>query len=205
MTQARWAVSSTRFARVARVFAEAVHSRIPRRADFGNARRSGPARITYRQPAGTDADGRISWWSEAGVTHLHSGAPAVRWSLDAASAGPRTIERLIDALVRGNVECRNPYSSPDRWPRDLTGLGRPSRLRRCTWDAWPDPAPPSYRQRAPTMPTCATPFSAGGISRLRPEAPPPRGAGRRGGSQPCPTRAHRPRPRSRGSGCCGTR
>lgn len=53
--------------------------------------------------AGTDADGYISWWSEAGVTRLPSGAPAVQWSLDAASAGPRTIERLIDALVRGIV------------------------------------------------------------------------------------------------------
>lgn len=40
---------------------------------------------------------------------------------------------------------------------------------------------------------------------LRPEAPPPRGAGRQGGSQPCPTPACRPRRRSRGPGCCGTR
>lgn len=54
--------------------------------------------------AGTDADGHISWWSEASVTQLPSGAPAVQWSLDAASAGPRTIERLIDALVRGVVD-----------------------------------------------------------------------------------------------------
>lgn len=53
--------------------------------------------------AGTDPDGYISWWSEAGVTRLPSGAQAVQWSFDAASAGPRTIERLIDALVRGIV------------------------------------------------------------------------------------------------------
>lgn len=54
--------------------------------------------------AGTDEDGYISWWSEASVIRLSSGAPAVRWSLDAATAGPRTIERLIDALVRGFVD-----------------------------------------------------------------------------------------------------
>ncbi len=54
--------------------------------------------------AGTDADGYVSWWSEADVTRSPSGAPAVHWSLDAASAGPRTIERLIDALVRGIVD-----------------------------------------------------------------------------------------------------
>jgi hypothetical protein len=54
--------------------------------------------------AGTGVDGHISWWSEAGVTRLSSGSPGVRWSLDAASAGPRTIERLIDALVRGLVD-----------------------------------------------------------------------------------------------------
>jgi len=40
---------------------------------------------------------------------------------------------------------------------------------------------------------------------LRPGAPPPRRAGRQGGSRPCPTRACRRRPRSRGPGCCGTR
>jgi hypothetical protein len=53
--------------------------------------------------AGTDADGHISWWSRASAAQLPSGAPAVQWSLDAASAGPRTIERLIDSLVRGIV------------------------------------------------------------------------------------------------------
>ena len=51
--------------------------------------------------AGTDKDGHISWWSRASAARLPSGAPAVQWSLDAASAGPRTIERLIDAVVRG--------------------------------------------------------------------------------------------------------
>ena len=54
--------------------------------------------------AGTDQDGYISWRSEASAIQLHSGAPAIRWSLDAATAGPRTIERLIDALVRGIVD-----------------------------------------------------------------------------------------------------
>lgn len=58
--------------------------------------------------AGTDEDGYISWWSEASVAQLPSGAPAVRWSLDAATAGPRTIERLIDALVRGVVDTGIP-------------------------------------------------------------------------------------------------
>ena len=84
-------------------------------ADGHTIDRLGELLAAASRGAGTDADGDISWWSEAGVTHLHSGAPAVRWSLDAASAGPRTIERLIDALVRGIVE------SGIRTPRLIVG------------------------------------------------------------------------------------
>jgi len=58
--------------------------------------------------AGTSADGHISWWGEGSATRLPSGAPAVQFSLDAASAGPRTIERLIHALVLGIVASGPP-------------------------------------------------------------------------------------------------
>lgn len=77
--------------------------------------RLGELLVAASRAAGTEADGHISWWSEAGATRLHSGAPAVQWSLDAASAGPRTIERLVDALVRGVVD------SGIRSPRLIVG------------------------------------------------------------------------------------
>lgn len=58
--------------------------------------------------AGTDGDGHISWWGSGRSYRLPTGTTAATWTLDAASAGPRTIERLIDAVVRGVVTTSVP-------------------------------------------------------------------------------------------------
>jgi hypothetical protein len=58
--------------------------------------------------AGTDSDGHISWRSSGLPYRLPTGMAAATWTLDAASAGPGTIERLIDAVVRGVVSTSVP-------------------------------------------------------------------------------------------------
>ena len=58
--------------------------------------------------AGTDEDGHISWWSDEYSVRPLTGRTGATWTLDAASAGPRTIERLLDAVVRGVVTLAIP-------------------------------------------------------------------------------------------------
>jgi hypothetical protein len=58
--------------------------------------------------SGTDADGHISWVGDVRAVHSQPGLDAATWTLDAASAGPRTIERLIDSVVRGVVDLAIP-------------------------------------------------------------------------------------------------
>ena len=58
--------------------------------------------------SGTDEDGHISWLGDVRSVRSPSGMEGATWTLDAASAGPRRIERLIDTLVRGVVDLAIP-------------------------------------------------------------------------------------------------
>ncbi len=58
--------------------------------------------------SGTDEDGHVSWLGAVRSVLSPSGMDAATWTLDAASAGPRTIERLIDSVVRGVVDLAIP-------------------------------------------------------------------------------------------------
>lgn len=70
---------------------------------------AGVLRSTF--PAvGNDEDGHISYSSDVSRVRLPPAAHGVAWWIDAASAGPRTIERYIDAVTRGMSDAGIPVT-----------------------------------------------------------------------------------------------